>query len=333
MRAQVIKQFGGPDVFEPMEVKRPTVLPGHVLIRVAATSVNPIDIKIRSGMVPHLAPPFPAILHGDVSGIVEEVGEGVTQFQVGDEVFGCAGLQPHGGALADYLLADASLLSHKPKTLSFREAAALPLVSITAWEAVFDRARIEEGQNVLIHAGAGGVGHIAVQLAKIKGANVFTTVSPGKMELAAKLGADTVINYQEMSVSEYVDQYTNGEGFDVVIDTVGGENIDRSFEAAKINGTVVTIAARSTHDLTIMHNKGLTLHAVFMILPLLTKKGYERHGQINKQIAQWVDEDRIQLLTDPQIFTFSEVAKAHAHLESGKAIGKVTLVNENFQAT
>lgn len=332
MRALVIKRFGGPEVFEPVEVERPPVLPGHVLIRVAATSVNPIDLKIRSGLVPHLAPPFPAILHGDVSGIVEEVGEGVTQFQVGDEVFGCAGFNQNGGALADYLLADASVIAHKPKTLSFREAAALPLVSITAWEALFDKAHIEKEQNVLIHGGAGGVGHIAVQLAKIKGANVFTTVSSGKTDIAAKLGADTVINYQNTSVTEYVNQYTKGQGFDIVMDTVGGQNIDRSFEAAKINGTVVTIAARSTHDLTIMHNKGLTLHVVFMILPILMKKGFERHGQIIKQVAQWVDEGRIQPLTDPQIFTFAEVAQAHAHLESGKAIGKITMINENFQA-
>jgi len=262
MRAQVIKRFGGPEVFETAEVNRPPLLPGHVLIRVAASSVNPIDLKIRSGMVPHLAPSFPAILHGDVAGVIEEVGEGVTGFQVGDEVFGCAGFNPHGGALADYLLADASLIAHKPKTLSFREAAALPLVSITAWEALFDRARIEKGQKVLIHGATGGVGHIAVQLAKIKGAIVHTTVSSAKTDIAASLGADTVIDYQKTAVADYVKQYTDGEGFDVVMDTVGGSNIDRSFEAAKKGGTVVTIAARSTHDLTPMHNKGLTLHAV-----------------------------------------------------------------------
>nr|WP_089966503.1 zinc-dependent alcohol dehydrogenase family protein [Lihuaxuella thermophila] len=316
-----------------METDRPKVLPGHVLIRVAASSVNPIDMKIRSGFVPALAPAFPAVLHGDVAGVIEETGEGVTSFQPGDEVYACAGgfKNTPGGALADYMLADARLVAHKPKSLSFREAAALPLVSITAWEALIDRAQIQPGQKVLIHGAAGGVGHVAIQIAKAKGAQVYTTASSEeKLKIARDLGADVAINYRRQSVREYVDQYTDGQGFDVVFDTVGGANIDRSFEAAKVKGTVVTIATRSTHDLTPMHNKGLTLHAVFMILPILTGEDVSHHGQILKQIAQWVDEGTLRPLLDSKSYKFSEASLAHKRLESGQAIGKVTLVNENF---
>ncbi len=333
MHAQIIRRFGSPDVFEAAEVECPSILPGHVLIRVAASSVNPVDTKIRSGAVPNLAPDLPAILHGDVAGVIEEVGEGIDSFQAGDEVFACAGgiRNTHGGALSDYLLADASLVAPKPRSLSFQEAAVIPLVSITAWEAVFDRGRVQKKQNVLIHAGTGGVGHIALQLAKAAGAKVHTTVSgKHKAELARQLGADHVINYRKTDVAEYLEKYTNGEGFDVVIDTVGGTNIDRSFQAAKTNGTVVTIASRSAHDLTPMHNKGLTLHAVFMTIPFLTGKGLSNHGRILKRVSQWVNEGKIKPLLDGKTYLFAEVAEAHKRLESGQATGKITLVNEHF---
>ncbi|WP_124728646.1 zinc-dependent alcohol dehydrogenase family protein [Staphylospora marina] len=333
MRAQVIRRFGGPDVFEPAELPKPEVLPGHVLIRVAATSVNPIDQKIRSGMVPALAPDLPAVLHGDVAGVIEAVGEGVKEFKEGDHVFACAGgfKNTRGGALADYLLAPASLVALKPKNLSWREAAALPLVTITAWEALYERARIRPGQSVLVHGGTGGVGHVAVQLAKAAGARVFTTVStPEKAEWAKKLGADEIIPYREKQVTEYVKECTGGKGFDVVFDTVGGANIDRSFEAVKIGGTVVGIATRSTHDLTPMHSKGLTLHVVFMILPVLTGEGLERHGAILREAAKLVEEQKLKPLLDPTDFKVSQVADAHRRLESGQMIGKITLMNDSF---
>jgi NADPH2:quinone reductase len=334
MRAMVIRRFGDPEVFETAELEKPRVLPGHVLIRVAATSVNPIDLKIRSGFVPNLAPAFPAVLHGDVAGVVEEVGAGVADFRPGDEVFACAGgfRNAPGGALADFLLAPAEVVARKPSSLTFREAAALPLVSITAWEALFERARIEPGQKVLIHGAAGGVGHVAIQLAKAKGATVYATAStPEKMEIARRLGADGVICYRETTVEEYVRTHTGGKGFDVVFDTVGGANIDRSFEAVKIGGTVVTIAARSTHDLTPMHNKGLTLHVVFMILPHLTGEGLARHGAILREVARLADEGKLRPLLDAEAYPFARVADAHRRLESGQAIGKVTLVNEHFR--
>lgn len=223
MKSQIIQSFGEPSVFQYKEISKPELKPGHVLIQVKATSVNPIDTKVRAGAVPAVAPEFPAVLHGDVSGLVSAVGEGVTEFKIGDEVFGCAGgFRGTGGALAEFMLADADLLAHKPKNLTMEEAAALPLVSITAWEALFNRARLIPGQNILIHGATGGVGHIAIQLAKWGGATVYTTASSQeKLEIGTRLGADITINYREESVHDYVQKYTNGKGFDVVFDTVG----------------------------------------------------------------------------------------------------------------
>lgn len=332
MKAQVIRSFGDPSVFQLTELPKPNVIPGYVLIRVAASSVNPVDTKIRKGLVKGVAPDFPAVLHGDVAGVVEAVGEGVTTFKLGDEVYGCAGgLKGENGSLADYMLADASLIAHKPRSLKMSEAAALPLVGITAWEALFDRARILPGQNILIHGATGGVGHIAIQLAKFAKATVYSTASSTeKLEIARELGAEYLINYREMTVEEYVHKYTDGKGFDIVLDTVGGENLDGSFLAAAINGTVVSINARSTRDLDPVHSKGLTLHVVFMLLPIITKVNRAHHGEILKHISHLVDQGNLRPLIDSQLFTFDEVAAAHQYLESGKNIGKVTLINERF---
>ncbi|WP_126429740.1 zinc-dependent alcohol dehydrogenase family protein [Brevibacillus marinus] len=333
MKAQVIHSFGDPSVFQTAELPKPEVIPGHVLIRVAASSVNPVDTKIRKGLLAGIAPELPAVLHGDVAGVVEEVGDGVTGFQPGDEVYACAGgiKGTAGGALADYMLADAALVAHKPQQLSMQEAAALPLVAITAWEGLIQRAAVKPGQHVLVHGATGGVGHIALQLAKWAGATVSVTASSeDKLAVARDLGADHLINYREQSVAEYVERLTDGEGFDLVFDTVGGENLDRSFQAAKRNGSVVTIAARSTHDLSPLHSKGLSLHVVFMLIPLLYGSHREQHGHILRSVAQIVDDGKLRPLLDLRSFTFAEAAEAHRHLESGQAIGKVTLINERF---
>ena len=163
MEAMIIRQFGDPEVFEKASVARPQVYPGQVLIKVAATSVNPVDCKIRQGKLAAIAPELPAILHGDVAGVIEEVGENVKDFNVGDEVYACAGgVKGTGGALAEYILADADLVALKPDSLSFRQSAALPLVSITAWTALIDKASIKAGQKVLIHGATGGVSHIGI---------------------------------------------------------------------------------------------------------------------------------------------------------------------------
>lgn len=327
MKAQIINKFGAPSVFESMEIPKPILEPGHVLVKVAATSVNQIDCKIRNGSVIEISPDFPAILHGDVAGTIESIASDVTAFKEGDEIYGCAGgLKGSGGALAEYMLVDARLISKKPKTLSLLEAAALPLVAITAWEALFLKANLTNKDRILIHGGVGGVGHIAVQLAKWCGASVYATVLKNEdVALTKSLGAIEAINAKEEEVEQYVNRITNNQGFDIVFDTVGGLNLTKSLLAAKINGSVITTAARATLDLTPMHNKGLSLHAIFMLLPLLKNHGRETHGKILAQIADIVDQGKLKILIDPHQFTLASISDAHTLLESGKAKGKVVI--------
>jgi len=330
MKAQVIQSFGDPSVFRMVDMPMPELKSGHALIKVLATSVNPIDCKVRSGEVAAISPAFPAILHGDVAGTILEIGDGVTHLKKGDEVYGCAGgFKGLGGALAEYMVVDAKLIAKKPTSLSMQEAAALPLVCITAWEALFDKARLEKGMNILIHGGVGGVGHIAVQLAKWCGAKVYVTVRKQEdFSIVKSFGADEIINVQDEDVSQYKLRLTDDLGFDVVFDTVGGMNLNNSFAAAALNGTIVTISARATVDLTPMHSKGLSLHCELMLLPMLTNQHRERHGTILAKIAGIVDAGQLKPLIDPNQFTLSDIAKAHTLLESGKAQGKIVLTTE-----
>jgi NADPH:quinone reductase len=327
MKAWVIKKFGSPDVFEQIDLPVPKVLANHVLIRVAASSVNPVDYKIRLGVVSDIAPDFPAILHGDVAGVVEEVGEGVERFQVGDEVYACAGgVKGCGGALAEYMLADADLVAHKPKSLTMAQAAALPLVSITAWSGLIERAQVQPKQKVLIYGATGGVGHIGVQLAKWAGATVYGLVSSEhKAASAHRLGADFTINYRQQPVEEFVAEHTNGQGFDVVFDTIGNDNLQNAFNAARLNGTVVSIVSLSKQDLTLLHAKGLTLHLVYMLIPMLYGIGRAAHGEILWKLAQLVDEAKVHPLLDWRTFSIDEIALAHYYAESGQAMGKIVV--------
>lgn len=327
MKAIAIANFGEPHVFQTIDLPTPSVSPDSVLIRVAATSVNPVDLKIRQGAVADIAPDFPAVLHGDVAGVVEAVGERVANFKVGDEVYACAGgVKGTGGALAEYMLADAKLVAHKPKSLTMAEAAALPLVSITAWEGLIDRAKVQQGQKVLVYGGTGGVGHIGVQLAKWAGAEVFATVSNReKAAIASQLGADVAIDYRQTSVEDFVAQYTDRAGFDLVFDTVGNDNLQNAFKAAKLNGTVVSTVSRAKQDLTLLHAKGLTLHLVYMLIPLLSNVNRSYHGRILTQMADLVDRQQVRPLVDSKSFTFSDVAAAHICAESKKALGKIVL--------
>ncbi|EOR24264.1 MAG: zinc-dependent alcohol dehydrogenase family protein [Bacillus sp. (in: Bacteria)] len=330
MKAMIIETFGDSSVFKLKEIESPDLLPGQVRVKVKATSVNPIDIKVRSGAVPAVSPAFPAVLHGDVAGVIEEVGEGVKSFQIGDEVYGCAGgFKGLAGALAEYMIVDAKVLAHKPQNISMEEAAAIPLVGITAWESLFIKGGLKAGKDILIHGGTGGVGHIAVQLARWAGATVHTTVSSmEKQAIARELGANHVINYRETSVKEYVGKYTAGKGFPIIFDTVGGRNLDNSFEGAAVNGTVLTIAARSTHDLTPLHSKGLSFHVTFMLLKLLDETTRFEHGDILRSITAVIEANRLKPLLNKKTFSFEDVGEAHDYLESGKAVGKVVLVNK-----
>jgi NADPH2:quinone reductase len=333
MFAQVVEVHGGPEVFKTKNIPTPAVKPGHVLIQVEASSVNPVDYKIRKGLSPWLSPVLPAVLHSDVAGSVVQVGDGVKHLRVGDEVYGCAGgFKGNGGALAEYMLADASLLAKKPHSLTMVESAALPLVAITAYEALFDRAKLKPGQTVLIQGAAGGVGHVAIQFAKSCGAIVYATASSAdKVKIAEQYGA-IGINYKEKSVEDYVKEHTNGKGFDVVMNTVGGPSLADAFVACANNGVVCGISSSATYDLSQMHKKGLSLHLVFMPGPLVNNVGRKRHGEILAEVAALVDKGKVKPLIS-KVFPFTEVGNAHQFLEDGKATGKVGLSQDlvNFK--
>jgi NADPH:quinone reductase len=229
------------------------------------------------------------------------------------------------GTLAEYIVADARLMALKPKTLSMREAAALPLVSITAVQAL-EKAVPSFTDHVLVHGGTGGVGHIGVQLAKVLGCQVATTVGTnGDFDLVRGLGADEVINFREEKVEAYVERLTSGFGFDVVFDTVGGKNLTASMEAARANGRLVTTNARVTIDLIMAHSKALSLHVVFMMLPLITGIGREGHGKSLRYIASLADSGHLHPLLDDERFTLETAADAHRRLQSGLAGGKVVV--------
>ncbi|GAA4827624.1 zinc-dependent alcohol dehydrogenase family protein [Algivirga pacifica] len=328
MKAMVINKYGENAVFEAQEVNKPTPKQGHVLIKIAASSVNTVDTMIRkTGKDLPLSPDTPAILGMDFAGTIEEVGEGVEGFAVGDEVYGCAGgLADLPGTLAEYMAADHRLIAHKPKNLSMREAAALPLVGITAYEGLI-RANIQKGQKVLVHGGSGGVGHVALQLAKYFGAEVYSTGGGEKqLQLIEKLGA-TPINYKTEAVEAYVEKYTDGAGFDIVYDSVGAGNLINSFNATALNGHVATTVTLCELDLSIAHFKGLSLHVVFMLIPMLHNIYREQHGEILKSMAQIIEAGHLTPVLDEQHFSLEEAGAAHARLESGKAMGKVVIEN------
>lgn len=323
----IINAFGGSDVFEVAEIAKPEVKAGHVLVKVAATSVNTVDTMIRQmgeDLAP-LSPALPGVLGMDFAGTVEAVGEGVSEFAVGDEVYGCAGgLADLQGTLAEYMLADSKLIAHKPKTISMREAAAIPLVGITAYEGL-ERAGVSEGDKVLVHGGAGGVGHIALQLANYFGGDVYATGGGDKQSaLIEKLGA-TFINYKTETVADYVAKHTDGQGFNVVYDSIGGANLLNSFDAAALNAQVATTVSMAEIDLTTAHFKGLSLHVVFMLIPMLHNHKREQHGAILAKLAEIVDSGKLTPVVDEQHFELEDIGKAHDRLSSGQAMGKVVV--------
>ncbi len=327
MKAMILKEYGDNAKFQKVELPKPSVKAGNVLVKIAATSVNTVDTKIRQMGKDNLplSPDLPAVLGMDFAGTIDAVGAGVTDFAVGDEVYGCAGglLDPQG-ALAEYILADAKLIAHKPKSLSMREAAALPLVGITAYEGLI-RAGVGKGQKVLVQGGAGGVGHVAVQLAKHFGADVYATV--GNDEAKALMADYNAIgiNYKTTNISEYVTEHTNDEGFDVVFDSVGGANLIGSFEAAALNGQVATTVTMLELDLTLAHLKGLSLHVVFMLIPMMHNVRREEHGVILRKLGDLVDAGKLKPLLDNTQFELTDVGDAHERLTSGQAIGKIVI--------
>ncbi|WAL67343.1 zinc-dependent alcohol dehydrogenase family protein [Amycolatopsis cynarae] len=323
MRAIVLEEFGAP--LKLREIGTPEPGPGQVLVRVKASGVNPLDVKIKAGRAAHARTELPAVPGLDLAGVVERVGEDVTGFAPGDEVYGLTGgVGALQGSLAEAAAVDARLLARKPKSLSFREAAALPLVAVTAWEGLVDRAGVGEGHKVLVHGGTGGIGHVAVQIARARGAEVFATGSPHKLARIERLGA-TGIDYGT-PVEEYVAKYTDGEGFDVVYDTVGGAVLDSSFAAARYyTGHVVSALGWGTHALAPLSFRGATYSGVFTLLPMLTGRGREHHGEIVREVAALADRGALKPWVDPHRFTLETVADAHALLVSGKAEGKIVV--------
>jgi len=323
MRAYMVECPGGE--FRAVDLPRPVPAAGQVLVRVHASGVNPLDTKIRAAKAAHAQQPLPAVLGMDMAGVIEELGPGVTAFCSGDAVYGMiggvGGLQ---GTLAELVAADCRLLARKPESLSMRETAALPLVTITAWEGMVDRAKAHAGQKVLVHAGAGGVGYIAVQLAKALGAEVFATVSAGKRHFVEAIDA-TAIDYRAVSTGQYVDEYTAGEGFDVVYDTVGGATLDDSFSAVKrYTGQVVSCLGWGTHSLAPLSFRGASYSGVFTLMPLLTGIGRANHGDILRQAAALVDGGKLRPLLNGQRFCCETIAEAFACVASG-AEGKVVV--------
>lgn len=329
MKAYITQKYGADGRFELAEIDTPEPGEGEILISVKATSINPIDNKLLRHEL-GFNPELPAVLHGDVAGVVAAVGPGAHSFEIGDEVYACAGgFIGTPGALAEYMPADESLVAHKPRSLSFAEAAALPLVVLTAWESLIDSANIQPGEHVLVHGGTGGVGHVGLQLAKAKGARVAVTVSSDeKAEIARSLGADDIVNYRDESVDAYVQRLTDGRGFDVVYDTVSGPVFGQSLSATRIRGRIVTVftgTESTTLDMMNAFIKAVTIHAQNMSVPLITGEGRVHHGEILQDAAGLADVGRLKPLIDPNRFTFAQANEAHALFESGKHVGKIVL--------
>jgi len=324
MQAALLTQFGTPLSLAPIET--PTLRPGQVLVRVVASGVNPLDTKIQAGNAAHAQARLPAILGIDLAGVVEAVAPGETRFVAGDEVYGMTGgIGGVPGSLAQFAAVDADLLAHKPRSLDMRQAAALPLIFITAWEGLVERARVQPGQKVLVHGGAGGVGHIAVQIARALGAEVYATGSADQQGLIESLGA-TAIDYRSQQVEDYVQQHTAGKGFDVIYDTVGGATLDASFAAARrYVGHVVSCLGWGAHKLAPLSFRGATYSGVFTLLPLLTGEDRARHGQIMRQAAGLADAGKLRILMDERRFTLEQVNQAHALVAEGQARGKLVI--------
>lgn len=324
MRAQRAETPDRPFTLIDLPVKQPG--PGEVLVRIQASGVNPLDLKIRAGEAAHARHPLPAILGLDLAGTVAAIGAGVARFRIGDEVYGMAGgVGGHQGTLAEYAVIDADLLALKPANLSMREAAAIPLVFITAWEGLIDRAAVKTGDKVLVHGGAGGVGQMAVQLAVARGAKVFATDSADKKDYIESLGA-TAIDYHAESVEQYVGRFTDGEGFDIVYDTAGGATLDASFQAARpYQGHVVSCLGWGTHALAPLSFRAATYSGVFTLLPLLTGKGRAHHGEILGEAAKLAEAGRLMPRLNPTRYTLAQADAAHEALRNRLARGKVVI--------
>jgi NADPH2:quinone reductase len=329
MKAIEMRETGGPAVLELVERPMPTLAsPTQILVRLQAAGVNPVDTKVRSrgALVPD---GLPAVLGCDGAGVVEAAGDRVTRFKPGDAVWFChGGLGGPEGNYAQYALVDESIAEHRPGRLDFVQAAAAPLVLITAWEALYDRAALTAGRTVLIHAGAGGVGHVAVQLARLAGARVAATVSsPTKAEFVHALGAEYAINYREEDLVESVMDWTEGRGVDVVLDTVGPEAFRASIPAMAPYGDLVTILDPGPGvDFREARSLNLRISLVLMLTPMLRHLPEARahQGEILRRCGEWFDDGRLKVHVS-ETFPLGRAADAHRRIEEGHTQGKLVL--------
>ncbi len=298
--------------------------PGEVLVRVAASGVNPLDTKILAGVAEHARQPLPAILGMDMAGAVVAAGADVTAFREGDAVYGMAGgVGGHPGSLAAYMVADARLLAPKPAKLTMREAAAVPLVFITAWEGLVDRASVHAGQHVMVLGGAGGVGQMALQIAKSRGATIVATGSPAAREAIERLGARFVD--KTMPAADIVARETEGRGFDIVFDTAGGSSLDAGFAMVRRFGHVVSALGWGSHALAPLSFRAGSYSGIFTLLPLQTGEGREHHGDILREATRLAEAGGLAPALDPARFTLATVGDAYRAIETGAARGKVVV--------
>lgn len=312
MKAVIINQFGPPEVLENTTIEKPVPNDNEVLLKIMFAGINPVDTKVRagtSGMSKNLV--LPAILGWDVSGVIENAGKNVTRFKAGDEVFGCIGFPGLGKAYAEFAVADPSLLEKKPSNVSFEVAAAVPLVGLTAYQAINEHLKITKGQKLLIQAAAGGVGHLAVQFAKLNGAFVAGTASKKNEGFLKSLGVDQFIDYNEQKFEEV---FTNG---DAVLEAMGGEILYRSFLSVKNGGKVVCLPSSTKND-----PKAIELAKqknVEMIWPMM----YTDPGQMNI-IARLLEQKKLNVKIDT-VFMLDEIIEAHKAIESHRTDGKVII--------
>jgi len=333
MKAILMTAAGNTDVLQLREIEQPALpSPHHLRVRLAAAGVNPLDTKLRAKPA-YYPDKLPAILGCDGAGIVEEIGSTVTRFKTGDAVFFCnGGIGDEPGCYAEYTTLHEEYCTAKPANLSLQDSAALPLVLITMWEALVERAHLQAGQTILIHAAAGGTGHIAVQLAHHLGARIAVTVGDDKKAgLVHGLGAEKIINYKEQNFVDEVLRWTGGKGADVVFDNVGGETYLRSLNAVRIGGKLVSLLSTplSLADTQLARLRNLSLCYELMLTPQVMKLHDERGRQreILEQGAKLVEQGQLGVLVTHKL-PLEQAAEAHRLIEQGGVIGKIILTME-----
>ncbi|TXT26027.1 MAG: NADPH2:quinone reductase [Gallionellaceae bacterium] len=321
---------GNVDVLQLRDIPKPALpSPHHLLVKLAAAGVNPVDTKLRAKPA-YYPDRLPAILGCDGAGVVEQTGSAVTRFGTGDEVYFCnGGIGDEPGCYAEYTTLHEDCCAAKPTNIGLQDSAALPLVLITAWEALVERAHLQAGQTILIHAAAGGVGHIAVQLAHHLGARIAVTVSDAKKAgLMQGLGAEKIIRYREQDFVQEALGWTAGDGVDVVLDTVGGDTFLRSLGAARVGGKVVSLLSTplSLSDAQLARLRNLSLCYELMLTPQVMKLHEERVRQrgILEQGAELVEAGKLGVLVTHRL-PLELATEAHRLIEAGGVTGKIVL--------